>query len=102
PMAAWEPPRPLRTIVLAGTPPNLGGEFSRPLKRVCHQDSTFCTDRSSSVLAANSTAQVNNVTTEAGAGHHFGHQPFQTDCFIGKHWLAKSDPIFKADHRSVL
>jgi len=67
-------------------------------ERVCHQYSTFGTDGGSSVLAANSTAQVDNMTTEAGAWCNFDHQPFQADCFVGEYRPPKFDPIFKTDH----
>ncbi len=70
-------------------------------ERVCYQYSTFGTYRGLSVLASNSTAQVDNVPTETGIWCDLDNQPFKADCFISKHRAAKSDPIFETDHRPI-
>ena len=66
------------------------GVFS---KRVGYQYSTFGADCGLSILAPNSTAQVDDVPTETRIRRDLDDQPLQEDCFISENRTAKLNRV---------
>ena len=62
-------------------------------KRVCYQYSTFGADCGLSIVAPNSTAQVDDVPTETRIRRDLDDQPLQADCFISENRTAKLNRV---------
>jgi hypothetical protein len=67
-------------------------------KPVGHQHSAFRANGRLSVLASNSTAQVDDISPEMCISRDFDDQPFKPDSFVGKNRSSKLHPILETDH----